>query len=248
MYFGPKKLMDVDFQRFLFMFNAETVVSIACIRDDENVVWFKSSEIAIFLGQNQWTSFYRKDNIKVYSELDINEKSSRIEPNTTFINRSGLFEMLATIKNDKAISFLLWLSKTILPSLEKTRKNISKSENFQNIDTIMISYLEKKFVKYFEKIENSLNDLHTNQRELQISLNELQIGQNALEISLGNKFEQIDGNFETIKNNVNVLNKSLDKKIHDDDKIIGEHYYHYYWVFFCFIFGFIFLLHQRLYC
>ena len=114
--------------------NKSLNVIIKTITDDNNVLWFKAKDIALFLGyvnakqaiRHNIDNDYKTvlDNIKAsnrglyHSPLTVNAK------NTIYINEPGLYQLLFSSKKVEAKKFTKWVVEEVIPSIRQTGKYI----------------------------------------------------------------------------------------------------------------------------
>jgi prophage antirepressor-like protein len=108
---------------------------IIVIIDNNNIIWFNAKQICISLEYKQ-----TKQTI-----INIVEKSDKIQlknmnisfemqqqPDSIYINESGLYTLLITSKNKKSKKFIKWITNDVLPKLRQ--KNIfSPDENITKL-------------------------------------------------------------------------------------------------------------------
>jgi len=93
--------------------------------DKDGTIWFKFMNIADILGYKSRKDALRdnvdKENKRKLTEI-INIKKSYEQPDTIYINETGLYTLLIKSKMKVAVKFQLWLVKDALPNLRKYGK------------------------------------------------------------------------------------------------------------------------------
>ena len=126
---------------------------IITIIDNENIVWFNAKQICVSLEYKQ-----TKKAISKFIDLDdkIQLKNMNIsftmsqQPDSIYINESGLYTLLISSKTKRAKKFVKWLTNDVLPTLRK-----------KNIDTSDVE---------INKLLQTINDLETKNKLLQNDL------------------------------------------------------------------------------
>jgi prophage antirepressor-like protein len=118
---------------------------IIVIIDDNNVVWFNAKQICISLEykhpkQTIINNVEKIDKIQL-KNMNINFKMQQ-QPDSIYINESGLYTLLITSKNIKSKKFIKWITNDVLPKLRQ--KNIFSPD--ENITKLLkkINELESK--------------------------------------------------------------------------------------------------------
>ena len=117
------------------LFNNESLnVCIKTITDDNNVLWFRAKDIALFLGYTNTKQAiihnidndYKTnlDNIEAVDRglwcrpLTVNAK------NSVYIKEFGLYQLIFASKKAEAKQFTKWIVEDVIPSIRKTGKYI----------------------------------------------------------------------------------------------------------------------------
>lgn len=90
------------------------ILKFTCINDDNKIEWFKCKEITKYL---EYTDANKQvvldhpenDNTKSLEQLSISDKPTNIHPTTIFINKTGMYELLSELHNDKSKILKKWL-------------------------------------------------------------------------------------------------------------------------------------------
>ena len=107
---------------------------IIVIIDNNNIIWFNAKQVCISLKYKQAKKAI-KNNIENDDKIQLKNININFEmpqqPDSIYINESGLYTLLITSKTDKSKKFIKWLTTDILPSLRKSNiyssdKNITK--------------------------------------------------------------------------------------------------------------------------
>lgn len=126
---------------------------IIIIIDNNNFIWFNAKQICLSLEYKQ-TKKTISNIIEKPDKIQLKNMNITFElqqqPDSIYINESGLYTLLITSKNKKAKKFIKWLTSDVLPSLRK--KNIFSSD--------------KDITKLLKKI----NELETKNKLLQNDL------------------------------------------------------------------------------
>ena len=117
------------------LFNNESLnVTIKTITDDNNVLWFRAKDIALYLGYSDTRQTIRinvDDDYK--TQLYKIETTSRSVSNTPltvnaknsfYINEHGLYQLLFSSKKVEAKQFTKWVIEEVIPSIRQTGKYI----------------------------------------------------------------------------------------------------------------------------
>ena len=102
---------------------------IIIIIDNNNTIWFNAKQIGISLKYKQVkqtiiNNVDKNDKIQL-KNMDITFEIQQ-QPDSIYINESGLYTLLITSKTKKSKKFIKWLTNDILPKLRK--KNIFSSD------------------------------------------------------------------------------------------------------------------------
>jgi len=126
---------------------------IIIIIDNSNIIWFNAKQICIALKYKQpqmaiINNVDKEDKIQL-KNIDINFKIKQ-QPDSVYINESGLNSLLILSRTTKSKKFLKWITKDVIPTM---RKNNIYSNNDE------ITNLQKKINEL--EIQNKLlkNDL-----------------------------------------------------------------------------------------
>ena len=118
---------------------------IIIIIDNNNIIWFNAKQICISLEYKQSKQAIinnvEKSDKTQLKNININFKIKQ-QPDSIYINESGLYSLLILSKTKKSKKFIKWITNDVLPKLRK--KNIfSPDENITNL-LKKINELEKK--------------------------------------------------------------------------------------------------------
>jgi len=147
----------IDIFNNLLKYNEKQIIIII---DINNNIWFKTKDILIILGYYNITKIYRLNGLKKnylckfkYIKVGLQiALPSNMQPNSLFINESGLYQLLSYSRKELAKKFRDELFTTILPSIRKTGSyKINKNNN------IKLKKLNKKLVMKIKKIEDENN-------------------------------------------------------------------------------------------
>jgi prophage antirepressor-like protein len=98
---------------------------IIVIIDNDNIIWFNAKQLCISLDYKQAKQAII-NNIDKSDKIQLKNMNIRFEilqqPDSIYINESGLYSLLIASKTSKAKKFIKWLTSDVLPSLRK--KNI----------------------------------------------------------------------------------------------------------------------------
>jgi len=107
---------------------------IIIIIDNNNIIWFNAKQICTSLG-------YKQGKKSISNNVDINDKIQlknmditfkiQQQPDSIYINESGLYTLLITSKTQKSKKFIKWITNDVLPKLRQQNifssdKNITK--------------------------------------------------------------------------------------------------------------------------
>ena len=121
--------------------------------DDNNKIWFNAKQICISLKYKQpqlaiINNVEKIDKIQL-KNININFKIQQ-QPDSIYINESGLYSLLIASKTIKSKKFIKWITNDVLPKLRTTRKYPPDTE---------ISKLLKKINELENKNKLLQNDL-----------------------------------------------------------------------------------------
>jgi prophage antirepressor-like protein len=126
---------------------------IIIIIDDNNIIWFNAKQLCISLKYKQAKQAII-NNVDQTDKIQLKNMNIGFEiqqqPDSIYINESGLYSLLISSKTNKSKKFIKWLSSDVLPSLRK-----------QNIFS-----KDKDITKLLKKI----NELETKNKLLQNDL------------------------------------------------------------------------------
>ena len=118
---------------------------IVVITDNNNIIWFNAKQICVSLE-------YKQSKQIIINHVDSNDKiqlknmnidfNMPQQPDSIYINESGLYSLLISSKNIKAKKFTKWITSDVLPSLRKN--NILSSSKEINTLLQKITDLENK--------------------------------------------------------------------------------------------------------
>lgn len=169
-----------------------TGADIIVIRDYNGNNWYYGESIASILKYKDTlkalTEYVDNEYKKYYYELEkVNEikmlGKSRIDPLITFIDDSGLFQLVSRSKKPEAIKLWRNITKEILPELFATetytlpsKDNIVKNTTFAQEDEYIktINDLEHKYELLNVKYENSLKNIEDTKKFVNIMEDNIQ--------------------------------------------------------------------------
>ena len=118
---------------------------IIVIIDNSGIIWFNAKQICMSLDYNdtkQAISYNVEPNDKIHlKNMNITFELQQ-QPDSIYINETGLYTLLISSKNKRAKKFVKWLTTNILPSLRK--KNIDTTDAEINKLLEKITELETK--------------------------------------------------------------------------------------------------------
>ena len=126
---------------------------IIIISDNNNQIWFNAKQICLSLKYKEpkkaiMTNVEKEEKIQL-KNMDINFKVQQ-QPDTIYINESGLYSLLLSSRTKKAKKFVKWIKNDVLPLI---RKN-----NMYSTDT-EITKLQEKINKLEKKNKILQHDL-----------------------------------------------------------------------------------------
>jgi prophage antirepressor-like protein len=146
---------------------------ITMIQDDDKEIWFKGVDVATILGyantKQAIIMHVDKEDKQKVSEITgvLKPYPKNIQPQTIFINESGLYSLILRSKLEAAKQFKRWVTKEVLPSIRKT-KTYTMPE--KEIDSLKLRELQMKEAQLF----NLLGDAKIRQAFSDRLMNELQ--------------------------------------------------------------------------
>ena len=95
---------------------------IIIIIDDNNIIWFNAKQLCISLKYKQAkqaiiNNVHQTDKIQL-KNMNIGFEIQQ-QPDSIYINESGLYSLLISSKTNKSKKFIKWLTSDVLPSLRK---------------------------------------------------------------------------------------------------------------------------------
>ena len=123
------------------------------INDNNNKVWFNAKQICLSLKYKEpkkaiMTNVDKEDKIQL-KNMDINFKIKQ-QPDSIYINESGLYSLLLSSRTKKAKKFVKWIINDVLPLIRQNNIFSSDSE---------ITKLQKKINELERKNKILTNDL-----------------------------------------------------------------------------------------
>ena len=98
---------------------------IIVIIDNNNIIWFNAKQICISLEYKQAKKAI-KNNVEDIDKIQLKNMNIEFDiqqqPDSVYINESGLYSLLIASKTHKSKKFIKWLTSDVLPSLRK--KNV----------------------------------------------------------------------------------------------------------------------------
>ena len=95
---------------------------IIVIIDNNNIIWFNAKQICISLEYKQAKKAI-KNNVEDIDKIQLKNMNIEFEiqqqPDSIYINESGLYSLLIASKTHKSKKFIKWLTSDVLPSLRK---------------------------------------------------------------------------------------------------------------------------------
>ena len=126
------------------LINFETNKIIVII-DNDNIIWFNAKQICISLEYKQAKKAI-KNNVDKDDKIQLKNMNINFEiqqqPDSIYINESGLYSLLISSKTIKSKKFIKWLTSEILPNLRR-KKEFSSDENITKL-LKKINELEEK--------------------------------------------------------------------------------------------------------
>jgi len=136
---------QLDHQYLIFENN-----KISIVIDIEDNIWFNSNEAAIALGYKDPKQIIKKyvsksDKIYFY-KIKINYEHHTKQPQTLYLNETGLYNLILRSKLKTAIKFKEWLTRDVLPAIRKygIYKHKKETENLLNTINQKIKFLENE--------------------------------------------------------------------------------------------------------
>jgi prophage antirepressor-like protein len=118
---------------------------IIVIIDNNNIIWFNAKQICISLKYKQ-TEKAISNNVEKEDKIQLKNIKITFEikqqPDSVYINESGLYSLLISAKTKKAKKFKKWITSKVLPELRKKEK-FSTDEDINKL-LKKINELEKK--------------------------------------------------------------------------------------------------------
>ena len=104
------------------------------IIDNSKIFWFNAKQICKSLNyvdtKHIITKHVEKEDKKQLKNMNINFKIKQ-QPDSIYINESGLYTLLLSSQNKKSIKFMKWVTSDVLPRRDKM-KNLKIFHCYQN--------------------------------------------------------------------------------------------------------------------
>ena len=128
--------------------------NISIVIDGSNIPWFSATNIAKIL-EYQNTSKAISDHVENEDTIEFEkirkyfeEVPQNAQPHALYINESGLYSLIFSSKQSKAIEFTRWVTREVLPSIRTHGYYIMKQLYKEKI-----SKLNKKLTKYQKRVK-----------------------------------------------------------------------------------------------
>ena len=135
------------FHYYMSLYNTITFENnrIIVISDNNNHIWFNAKQICLSLKYKEpkkaiMTNVEKEEKIQL-KNMDINFKVQQ-QPDTIYINESGLYSLLLSSRTKKAKKFVKWIKNDVLPLIRKN--NIYSTDTEITKLQEKINNLEKK--------------------------------------------------------------------------------------------------------
>jgi prophage antirepressor-like protein len=118
---------------------------IIVIIDNNNIIWFNAKQTCISLGYKQ-TEKAISNNVEKIDKIQLKNMNITFhlnqQPDSIYINESGLYTLLISAKTKRSKKFIKWITNDVLPNLR--RKDIITTDNEINKLLKKINELEIK--------------------------------------------------------------------------------------------------------
>ena len=118
---------------------------IIVIIDNKGIIWFNAKQICFALDYKQ-TAKAISNNVEINDKIQLKNMNITFElkqqPDSIYINETGLYTLLISSKNKRAKKFVKWLTTDVLPTFRK--KNIDTTDTEINKLLQKINELETK--------------------------------------------------------------------------------------------------------
>jgi len=129
---------------------------IIIIIDNNNIIWFNAKQICTSLG-------YKQGKKSISNNVDINDKIQlknmditfkiQQQPDSIYINESGLYTLLITSKTQKSKKFIKWITNDVLPKLRQKKIFSSDKDITKLLKKINQLEIKNKLLQNDLKIE-----------------------------------------------------------------------------------------------
>jgi prophage antirepressor-like protein len=123
------------------------------ISDNENIIWFNAKQICLALKYKE-TAKAISNNIEKEDKIQLKNMNINFivkqQPDSIYINESGLYSLLLSSRTKKAKKFVKWIRNDVLPLIRQN--NIFSTDN-------EITKLQKKINELENKNKILLNDM-----------------------------------------------------------------------------------------
>ena len=129
---------------------------IIIIIDNNNIIWFNAKQICISLEYKQ-TAKAISNNVEINDKIQLKNMNISFvmmqQPDSIYINESGLYTLLISSKNKRAKKFVKWLTTEVLPTLRKKNINTTDAEINKLLQKITELETKNKLLENDMKLE-----------------------------------------------------------------------------------------------
>ena len=129
---------------------------IMVIMDNDGIIWFNAKQICLALEYKD-TKQAISNNVNVNDKLQLKNMNITFniqqQPDSIYINESGLYTLLISSKNKRAQKFVRWITSDVLPSLRKKKINSTDEEINKLLNKITELETKNKLLENDMKLE-----------------------------------------------------------------------------------------------
>ena len=144
------------------------------LKDSTNEIWFNAYNVCKILGyinpndiiQKLVNKNHRKNLKNIFPDYKLYPNA---QPNSIYLNESGLYTLLIRSKKSNAEKFFLWVVEDVLPSIRKSGIYTANKEQMEKIDELnkLIEQKDEEFKKTIEQKDEELKQERLKNKSLE---------------------------------------------------------------------------------
>lgn len=129
------KMQNQEIEKVNIIIKAFEEENVRIVKDDKGILWFCGKDVCGILEIKR----YRDTLVKLDDDERVSIKIDTLggKQNMTFVNESGLYELIFRSKHPEAKQFKKWVKTEVLPSIRKTGKYEMPKQNSQIEDELI---------------------------------------------------------------------------------------------------------------